>query len=64
MNPKTRKGLSTLLIWVLMGALILYMISGGFTSKAPDQITLQDFVKLVEDKKNLEELEKLHISIV
>ena len=51
MNPKTRKGLSTLLIWVLMGALILYMISGGFTTKTPDEITLQDFVKLVEDKK-------------
>ncbi len=51
MNPRTRKNISTLLIWVLMGALILYMISGGFSAKSPDQITLQDFVKLVEDKK-------------
>ena len=34
-----------------MGALILYMISGGFTTTTPDEITLQDFVKLVEDKK-------------
>ena len=40
MNPKTKKAISTLLIWVLLGGLILYMISGGFTSKAPDQITL------------------------
>ena len=51
MNPKTRKGISTLLISVLMGALILYMISGGFTSKTPDEITVQDFVKLVEENK-------------
>ena len=53
MNPKTKKSISTLLIWVLMGALILYMISGGFTSKAPDEITLPDFVKLVEENKVL-----------
>ncbi len=51
MNPKTRKTVSTLLIWALLGALILYMISGGFTSKGPDEITVQDFIKLVEDKK-------------
>ena len=51
MNPKTRQGISTLLIWVLMGTLILYMISGGFTSKTPDEITVQDFVKLVEENK-------------
>ena len=51
MNPKTKKAISTLLIWVLLGGLILYMISGGFTSKAPDQITLQEFVKLVEETK-------------
>ena len=44
MNPKTRKNISTLAIWVLMGALILYMISGGFSAKAPDEITLQKFV--------------------
>ena len=51
MNPKTRKNISTLAIWVLMGALILYMISGGFSAKAPDEITLQKFVQLVEEKK-------------
>ena len=51
MNPKTRKNISTLAIWVLMGALILYMISGGFTTRTPDEITVQDFVKLVENKK-------------
>ena len=34
-----------------MGALILYMISGGFSAKAPDEITLQKFVQLVEEKK-------------
>ncbi len=39
------------MIWVLMGILIIYMISGGFTSKAPDAITVQDFVKLVEEGK-------------
>ena len=53
MDPKTKKSISTLLIWVLMGALILYMISGGFTTRTPDQITVQDFVKLVEEKKVL-----------
>ena len=53
MNPKTRKSISTLLIWVLMGGLILYMISGGFTTRTPDEITVQDFVKLVEEKKVL-----------
>ena len=51
MNPKTRKNISTLAIWALMGALILYMISGGFTAKSPDEITVQDFVKLVEENK-------------
>jgi cell division protease FtsH len=51
LNPKTRKNISTLAIWVLMGALILYMISGGFSAKAPDEITLQKFVQLVEEKK-------------
>ena len=51
MNPKTRKNISTLAIWVLMGALILYMISGGFSAKTPDEITLQKFVQLVEEKK-------------
>jgi len=51
LNPKTRKNLSTLLIWVLMGALILYMISGGFSAKTPDEITLQSFIQLVEEKK-------------
>ena len=34
-----------------MGALILYMISGGFTTRTPDEITVQDFIKLVEEKK-------------
>ena len=34
-----------------MGALILYMISGGFTAKTPDEITVQDFIKLVEENK-------------
>ena len=46
-----RKNISTLAIWALMGALILYMISGGFTAKSPDEITVQDFVKLVEENK-------------
>ena len=51
MNPKTRKNISTLLIWGLMGALILYMISGGFTTRAPKEITVQEFVKLEEENK-------------
>ena len=51
MNPKMRKNVSTLAIWVLMGALILYMISGGFTTRAPKEITVQEFVKLVEENK-------------
>jgi len=34
-----------------MGALILYMISGGFSAKTPDEITLQSFIQLVEEKK-------------
>ena len=51
MNPKTKKSISTLAIWVLMGALILYMISGGFTTRTPDEITVQDFIKLVEENK-------------
>ena len=51
MNPRARKNASTLIIWLLLGAMVLYMISGGFASTEPDAITLQDFVHLVEENK-------------
>ena len=29
----------------------IYVISGGFTTRTPDEITVQDFVKLVEERE-------------
>lgn len=49
MNPKQKAGFGTAFVWLLVAALVVYMILAGGSSKQPSEVTLSEFVHLVKE---------------
>ena len=51
MNSKQTRVLTTILLWAMVLGMILYMVLMGGGVKKPVELTLKDFLTLVEEDK-------------